>query len=82
MGYGDNIFGIWRQDKKREQSIFSITNVTSKTILLSLEKVNLIETEKWFDLISGNSLKSIKNKISIKPYQSLWISNYKIDKKN
>ena len=82
LNLGDNIFGIWRQDKKREQSIFSITNVTSKTILLSLEKVNLIETEKWFDLISGNSLKSIKNKISIKPYQSLWISNYKIDKKN
>ena len=82
LNLGNNIFGIWRQDKKREQSIFSITNVTSKTILLSLEKVNLIETEKWFDLISGNSLKSIKNKISIKPYQSLWISNYKIDKKN
>ena len=82
LNLGNNIFGIWRQDKKREQSIFSITNITSKTILLSLEKVNLIETEKWFDLISGNSLKSIKNKISIKPYQSLWISNYKIDKKN
>ena len=82
LNLGNNIFGIWRQDKKREQSIFSITNITSKTILLSLEKVNLIETEKWFDLISGNSLKSIENKISIKPYQSLWMSNYKIDKKN
>ncbi|MFL2994679.1 MAG: sugar phosphorylase [Candidatus Neomarinimicrobiota bacterium] len=82
LNLGNNIFGIWRQDKKREQSIFSITNITSKTILLSLEKVNLIETEKWFDLISGDSLKSIENKISIKPYQSLWMSNYKIDKKN
>ena len=82
LNLGNNIFGIWRQDKKREQSIFSITNITSATILLSLEKVNLIETEKWFDLISGNSLKSIENKISIKPYQSLWMSNYKIDEKN
>ena len=77
---GDEVFGLWRQDKKRKQSIFSISNVTSKSVRLSLQKINLIETEEWIDLISGNALKNIDDDILLKPYQSYWISNYKIGK--
>ena len=80
LNLGDEVFGLWRQDKKRKQSIFSIYNVTSKSVKLSLQKINLIETEKWIDLISGEALKDIDDDILLKPYQSLWISNYNSQK--
>ena len=80
LNLGDEVFGLWRQDKKRKQSIFSIYNVTSKSVKLSLQKINLIETEKWIDLISGETLKDIDDDILLKPYQSLWISNYNPEK--
>ena len=80
LNLGDEVFGLWRQDKKRKQSIFSIYNVTSKSVKLSLQKINLIETEKWIDLISGEALKDIDDDILLKPYQSLWISNYNSEK--
>ena len=80
LNLGDEVFGLWRQDKKRKQSIFSIYNVTPKSVKLSLQKINLIETEKWIDLISGEALKDIDDDILLKPYQSLWISNYNPEK--
>ena len=80
LNLGDEVFGLWRQDKKRKQSIFSIYNVTPKSVKLSLQKINLIETEKWIDLISGEALKDINDDILLKPYQSLWISNYNPEK--
>ena len=80
LNLGDEVVGLWRQDKKRKQSIFSIYNVTSKSVKLSLQKINLIETEKWIDLISGEALKDIDDDILLKPYQSLWISNYNSEK--
>ena len=80
LNLGDEVFGLWRQDKKRKQSIFSISNVTSKSVRLSLQKINLIETEKWIDLISEEALKDIDDDILLKPYQSLWISNYNPEK--
>ena len=80
LNLGDEVFGLWGQDKKRKQSIFSISNVTSKSVRLSLQKINLIETEEWIDLISGNKLVNIDDDILLKPYQSYWISNYKIGK--
>ena len=80
LNLGDEVFGLWRQDKKRKQSIFSISNVTSKSVKLSLQKINLIETEKWIDLISEEALKDIDDDILLKPYQSLWISNYNPEK--
>ena len=80
LNLGDEVFGLWRQDKKRKQSIFSISNVTSKSVRLSLQKINLIETEEWVDLISGNALINIDDDILLKPYQSYWISNYNVGK--
>lgn len=80
LNLGDEVFGLWRQDKKRKQSIFSIYNVTLKSVKLSLQKINLIETEKWIDLISGEALNDIDDDILLKPYQSLWISNYNPEK--
>ena len=44
----------------------------------SLLNINLISTETWFDLISGEKINSVDEKIYLAPYQSMWISNQNI----
>jgi sucrose phosphorylase len=75
---GDHIFGFWRQSMDRSQSIFSISNITHQPQELSLLNINLISTETWFDLISGEKINSVDEKIYLAPYQSMWISNQNI----
>ncbi|MEL6259957.1 MAG: sugar phosphorylase [Cyanobacteria bacterium J06626_6] len=70
------LFGFWRQSIDREQSIFSIHNLTPREQTLKLQDINLIETESWFDLIGNRSLVERKGKITLSPYQSVWITNW------
>ena len=74
---GKNFFGIWRQSLDKKQSIFSVTNVTNIFQYLDLTELNLIESEKWWDLISSKDIDDIKSTIAIKAYQTVWISNLK-----
>ena len=74
---GKNFFGIWRQSLDKKQSIFSVTNVTNIFQYLDLTELNLIESEKWWDLISSKNLDDIKSTIALKAYQTVWISNLK-----
>ena len=74
---GKAVFGFWRQSMDRRQSIFCISNISSETQPLSLEAVNLIDTEEWMDLVSGEQLVSRDQVLELSPYQTLWISNLK-----
>ena len=71
----ESIFGLWRQSLDREQSIFSIHNVSNKTVTFNPSLLNMIETDRWRDLISGKSLKNLYQEIKLKPYKSIWLSN-------
>ena len=62
---------------KISQSIFCISNITPKKRALPLSAVNLIETENWFDLISGTPLSNYRGELQLAPYQTLWITNSK-----
>ena len=73
---GSNFFGIWRQSLDKKQSIFSITNVTNVFQYLDLSELNLIESNEWWDLISNEIILDIKSSISLKAYQTMWITNY------
>jgi len=75
LNLGNKTFGLWRQDADRTQSIFCITNITKSSESISLSEINLIETEDWFDLLTSKKLKGINDKITMKPYQTLWITN-------
>ena len=75
LNLGNKIFGLWRQDLDRTQSIFCISNITNEKIKFPLSSINLIETEDWFDIITKNKISSINGKINMKPYETLWISN-------
>ena len=73
-----NIFAVWRQSRDRKQSIFALTNVSSKTIKLNTNKINLIDDEKWFDLLSQETKITDDQYIKLMPFQSLWITNLKV----
>lgn len=72
---GEGIFAFWRQSLRRDQSIFCINNITPRSIPLSLADINLIETDNWWDLISGEELPDLKSSLALRPYQTLWLSN-------
>ena len=42
---------------------------------LSLAQINLIGTDSWCDLISGDVYDDLMATLELKPYQSVWLSN-------
>lgn len=71
----EQLFGFWRQSMDRTQSIFCIHNLSDCEQRLSLADINLISTDDWHDLISGQSFNALDQSINMRPYQVLWISN-------
>ncbi len=72
---GDEIFGYWRQSQKRDQSIFCLHNVTDKEVKIPISSINLISLDKWIDLISGCDYTDIRQDVTLKPYQYMWLTN-------
>jgi len=68
-------FGVWRQSIDRSQSIFAITNVTHLEQNLSLSHLNLVFSDRWYDIISGDEITNSESVLSFLPYQTYWISN-------
>lgn len=71
----DGLFGVWRQNSRREQSIFAISNVTNKPREINLRQLNLVESEEWFDLLTDETIPDCQGLHKLAPYQSIWISN-------
>lgn len=64
-----------RQSMKRDQSIFSIHNLSNHSQNLPLVELNLIATDQWVDLISRQMILNIQDRLTLQPYQSAWITN-------
>lgn len=71
----DEVFGFWRQSIDKKQSIFCLNNVSAKEIIIPLSSINLIGLQTWSDLISGECYSDIREDITLKPYQCLWLTN-------
>jgi sucrose phosphorylase len=72
---GEQIFGFWRQSIDRTQNIFCLNNISAEPTSLSLSDLNLISTQDWSDLLSGQHYKDLQGMIELAPYQSVWLSN-------
>ena len=76
---GEELFGFWRQSMDRIQSIFCIYNVSHSPQTLKISELNLIVTDNWRDLISDTvifeSIDEDSQTYTLKPYQTLWITN-------
>ena len=71
----DQVFGFWRQSMDRTQSIFCVYNISDESQSLLLCNLNLIVTDDWRDLISGQQYDPATQTIEIAPYQTVWITN-------
>lgn len=69
------LFTFWRQSMTRDQSIFSIHNLSDRPQELRLSDLNLISTDPWYDLISSTLVNNIYDQFLLQPYQSAWITN-------
>ena len=69
------MFGFWRQSLDRKQSLFVVTNITHEEKLLSLRDMNLYQQSQWQDLLSDKIVDPSDEVLTLKPYQSIWITN-------
>jgi len=74
---GKPVFAFWRQSINRNQSIFCLSNISKSSQTINLSDINLISTDPWYDLISGESYDDIGRKLKLKPYQTVWITNFR-----
>ncbi|USR90021.1 hypothetical protein NEA10_14320 [Phormidium yuhuli AB48] len=59
----------------RDQSIFSIHNLSDRPKKLPLTELNLVCTDPWCDLIGGTLITDLYQDVVLDPYQSMWITN-------
>lgn len=69
------LFAFWRQSLTRDQSVFSVHNLSDEPQELSLSDLNLVSTDDWYDLISGHRFTDEGAVYRLAPYQSVWITN-------
>ncbi|MDO6562006.1 sugar phosphorylase [Amphritea sp. 1_MG-2023] len=72
---GEQIFGFWRQSIDRTQNIFCLNNISAAPASLSLSDLNLISTQDWSDLLSGQHYTDLLATLELAPYQSVWLAN-------
>jgi sucrose phosphorylase len=71
----NQIFAFWRQSIDRQQNVFCVYNITDQAQRVSLSDLNLINTDSWHDLISGDGFDDHSAEIRLKPYGFIWLSN-------
>ena len=72
---GLQLFGFWRQSQDRKQSIFCVSNINNEEMVFAVNSLNLIMSEDWVDLLTGNIIDMDTESLTLAPYQTLWISN-------
>jgi|TARA_B100001059_G_scaffold77395_1_gene75093 sucrose phosphorylase len=72
---GDQVFSFWRQSVDRRSNIFCLNNVSGEEQRIPVAAINLISTEEWLDLISGDILEDEEGDVVLAPYQCIWLAN-------
>ncbi|RBO83749.1 alpha-amylase family glycosyl hydrolase [Marinomonas aquiplantarum] len=74
---GENLFAFWRQSLDRRQSLFAVYNMTDQPQHFNLSELNLIATDIWTDLVSEQVYEDHLGKVTLMPYQFVWLANKK-----
>ncbi len=72
---GESLFAFWRQSINRSQSIFAVYNITNEPQTFNLSELNLVITDQWTDLVSGEVFDDRLAQVTLRPYQYLWLTN-------
>jgi sucrose phosphorylase len=75
LHFSNQIFAFWRESLNRDQSIFALHNVSAEKQTIPLVELNLIATENWRDLLSGQQFANLEEVIELEPYGCAWITN-------
>ena len=77
LNCGRSIFGFWRQSPDRAQSVFCLYNVTPTSTTIAAASLNLVGSDSWRDLISGETVDLFSEDLFIElaPYQAVWLTN-------
>jgi sucrose phosphorylase len=75
LSLDDRLFGVWRQSVDRAQSVFALHNVSDQTVRIDPDRLNLIEGQRWRDLLNDETIRPEGGPIEFAPYQCRWISN-------
>lgn len=71
----DQLFGFSRQVGEDKQEILAIHNLSSEPHTVHVISLNMNNSFKWLDLISGEEIDPSHGEIMFSPYQCRWISN-------
>ncbi|RMF15377.1 MAG: alpha-amylase [Gammaproteobacteria bacterium] len=69
------LVGVWRQSRDRRQSVFALHNLSDQWVRQPLADLNLVSTEHWRDLLSGELYSDHAQVVSLAPYQCIWLTN-------
>jgi len=72
---GNKIFAFWRESLDRSQSVFAIHNISNEPQVIAVSELNLIETDNWKDLLSGQRIGDVSESITLPAYGCAWLSN-------
>ena len=75
LHFGPQVFAFWRESLDRSQSVFALHNISNEPQTIALVELNLIATEIWYDLLTGDLYDHNDTYIELPPYGSVWISN-------
>ncbi|BFM47929.1 alpha-amylase family glycosyl hydrolase [Marinomonas sp. THO17] len=74
---GEHLFAFWRQSLDRRQSLFAVYNMSDQPQHFNLSELNLIATDIWTDLVSEQVYEDHLGKVTLMPYQFVWLANKK-----
>lgn len=72
---GDEVFGFWRQSLDRMSQVFCLHNITNEPQHIQMTSVNIVATDEWIDLISGEEIDPSDSELHFAPYQCIWLAN-------
>ncbi|WP_018968620.1 alpha-amylase family glycosyl hydrolase [Rubritalea marina] len=75
LHFGKGVLAFWRESLDRTQSVFAVHNISDRKQSIPVVELNLILTETWVDLLTGNEVVEGTEFIELDPYQAVWISN-------
>ena len=73
----DAFIGFWRQSHDRCVNIYVVANLTKQPQSLSLNELNLDDTQCWWDLLTDHKIMDVFSDMVLSPYQCIWLTNRK-----
>ncbi|MGJ8674200.1 alpha-amylase family glycosyl hydrolase [Rubritalea sp.] len=75
LHFGKKVFAFWRASLNRDQSIFALHNISDEKQSIPIVELNLVATESWYDLLTGEAITEGMQTIELEPYTCAWITN-------